>query len=584
MDQLESFTFSGARPSNSEPKTSAPLDRPSFTFIDHDDDLTSKRIKDVNARKAIRSHVMRDVRRRERLAGTKRTSKRENRESRATARTDNDEADDPTERTLVLRAPSPSSGSSVSNRGLGANLISSENERGRPPRWMAGSPLPYQPSRSLPMAWFCDPFCTLPGTNEIPAMVAGLLYYWKMVFVPITFPSGLKDSETPEVELMVRSSFSDPGSFFGLMSMCAAHRAALGVQRPGASNAPTDRDRVTNDIDYFVMKEKAIHEMNIKVRDPSLALRNEAFDTIVNLLTGSLIAGLFDEARVHLTGLKRMVELRGGITDKSISSSSVLVAIVTSDVKAGSGLLAKPVFPLTWDAQPVPMEIHRRIRPPAQSPVRRLGSGFWANTLLSHQLLIILNVVRDIIFYSITVRVAPLLVHQNDHDFFRVLNCETEHQLLSYVYNNDSESLDPSMTDLDVHPIESVTRVASICFLNHFLIVSPPSSGLGRALTMHLKKAVGRYSLTSLLELPKENAGLFAWALFIGAQGSLGHPERSWFVERLGRVAMLYDWQSWEQVSRILTDYFFVAAVQGSSWRAIWDEAVAGFVICAEEA
>lgn len=115
-----------------------------------------------------------------------------------------------------------------------------------------------------------------------------------MVFVPITFPSGLKDSETPEVELMVRSSFSDPGSFFGLMSMCAAHRAALGVQRPGASNAPTDRDRVTNDIDYFVMKEKAIHEMNIKVRDPSLALRNEAFDTIVNLLTGSVRPFLFN--------------------------------------------------------------------------------------------------------------------------------------------------------------------------------------------------------------------------------------------------------------------------------------------------
>ncbi|OAX79484.1 hypothetical protein ACJ72_06198 [Emergomyces africanus] len=57
-------------------KSSPPLDVPSFTFIDHDDDLASKRIKDTNARKAIRSHVMRDVRRRERLAGLKRTSKR----------------------------------------------------------------------------------------------------------------------------------------------------------------------------------------------------------------------------------------------------------------------------------------------------------------------------------------------------------------------------------------------------------------------------------------------------------------------------------------------------------------------------
>lgn len=48
-------------------------------------------------------------------------------------------------------------------------------------------------------------------------------------------------------------------------------------------------------------------------------------------LTGvlQLIAGLFDEVRVHLTGLKRMVELRGGITDESIRYSSILSAILT---------------------------------------------------------------------------------------------------------------------------------------------------------------------------------------------------------------------------------------------------------------
>ena len=42
-----------------------------------------------------------------------------------------------------------------------------------------------------------------------------------------------------------------------------------------------------------------------------------------------LIAGLFDEARIHLTGLKHMVELRGGITDESIRSASILSAIIT---------------------------------------------------------------------------------------------------------------------------------------------------------------------------------------------------------------------------------------------------------------
>lgn len=104
----------------------------------------------------------------------------------------------------------------------------------------------------------------------------------------MTFPSGLKDSKIPELDLMVRSSFSDPGSFFGLMSMCAAHRAALAMNRLDPFRTIGNSDQVSNNSEYCIMKAKSIHEMNTKVRDPRLALSDEAFDTIVNLLTGSV--------------------------------------------------------------------------------------------------------------------------------------------------------------------------------------------------------------------------------------------------------------------------------------------------------
>lgn len=98
----------------------------------------------------------------------------------------------------------------------------------------------------------------------------------------MTFPNTTKDSNQ-EMELMVRSSFSDPGSFFGLMSMCAAHRAVLASQRSGNWDSV-----LTNDPDYCMMRAKSIQEMSAKVRDPSRRLSNEAFDTIINLLTGSV--------------------------------------------------------------------------------------------------------------------------------------------------------------------------------------------------------------------------------------------------------------------------------------------------------
>lgn len=174
-----------ANPS-SESKPAAPLDRPSFTFIDHDDDLTSKRIKDVNARKAIRSHVMRDVRRRERLAGLKRSSRRE---SRTLPISRSQSEGNPEERRLVLRAASQSSASSVVEMSESDDNYVYSNLRGRPVRWTAGYPLSshLNPSpRSLPTAWFFDPFCSLPGTTELPTMVGHLVYYCRIPSPPFS--------------------------------------------------------------------------------------------------------------------------------------------------------------------------------------------------------------------------------------------------------------------------------------------------------------------------------------------------------------------------------------------------------------
>ena len=145
-------------------------------------------------------------------------------------------------------------------------------------------------------------------------------------------------------ELMMKSAFSDAGSFFGLMSMCAAHRAIMS----GRHSDFEDSSRDLHDPDYYILKAKCIREMEAKVCDPDRVVSNEAFDTIISLLTGAvrlplssripmprhpnalqLIVGLFSEVRIHLEGLKRMVEMRGGISAGSIRGSTALAAILT---------------------------------------------------------------------------------------------------------------------------------------------------------------------------------------------------------------------------------------------------------------
>lgn len=163
--------------SNSKPTGS--VDRPSYTFIGHDDDLTSKRIKDANARKKIRSHVMRDVRRRERLAGTKRVSRRESRAGQSDASPTTFEDQDSGEQTLVLRAASQASLSSYTVETEDDNARS-RHRRGRPIKWSAGHDVPdhYSPNpKSLPTSWFSDPFSVLPGASEFPVTVESLVFY-----------------------------------------------------------------------------------------------------------------------------------------------------------------------------------------------------------------------------------------------------------------------------------------------------------------------------------------------------------------------------------------------------------------------
>lgn len=229
-----------------------------------------------------------------------------------------------------------------------------------------------------------------------------------------------------------------------------------------------------------------------------------------------------------------------------------------------------PIFPLVWGSKHVPADVQERIQPSESSPVNRFGTALCANALLSCSIRSIIHAFRHVAFYSETYQTNPAALQPKDHDFFRLFICEIEHRFLSYV---ESELKTGAIWGL--HPIEAVTRTASICYLNNFLIVSPSSSGLGRALTKHLKRAVNDCTLPLLSQLPQENTVLLGWALFIGAQGSTGQIEHIWFIEQLARIAIICGWNNWDQVSDLLTEYFYVSQIQGLIWKSIWDKVVA---------
>jgi hypothetical protein len=116
---------------------------------------------------------MRDVRRRERLAGLKRTSKQNRGNAKATVNAD--------EQRVMLRGSSKSSVSSPSLDSDAESLIPAIY-RGRIDKWCAGYPFPLSSTPSPPMSWFFDPFFTLPGASDLSEIVGSLLNYCEWYF------------------------------------------------------------------------------------------------------------------------------------------------------------------------------------------------------------------------------------------------------------------------------------------------------------------------------------------------------------------------------------------------------------------
>ncbi|OXV10012.1 hypothetical protein Egran_02221 [Elaphomyces granulatus] len=567
------FSHSGANT-----KTQAPSDRPSFTFIDHDDDLASKRIKNANARKTIRSHVMRDVRRRERLAGFKRVSKREDRvgasdKARAKSRESTLKLSD---RTLPRRSSTPSSTSGSSSPEI--IISSSSSQRSRSLAWST-SPIMSSPTEIIPpvpRTWFFDPFCALPGAGDVPSMVQSLVHYCASVYIPMTFPTETKisaEDDQTKLSLMGRTAFTDPGTFFGLMSVSAAHRAIVTGRHSDSFLLPGCENRVLYDSDYYLMKARCIHEMNAKLKDPVLAISNEAFGTIINLLTSAMIVGLFNEARMHLKGLKRMVDLRGGITDDSVRKSIMLYTFLTSDVKSAAGLMTRPVFPLFRDHQAASLELRKRLALPSSSNLNTLGVALLRNSSLSQPFMKVVHGLRDLMIFQHFSYHDPKMFSGSDRELLFKHSYEVEHEILSYPYRSSDGRRLGGRTEFHLHPVESVARVASICYTNQVIIVSPPGTGLGRALTKQIKTVLAICTqLDSFSRLSPACHDLIAWALFIGAQGALGQSERPWFVHHLAEIVTLRGWTEWEKVTEIMAGYFYIPYIHDVVWRPIWDE------------
>lgn len=105
----------------------------------------------------------------------------------------------------------------------------------------------------------------------------------------MTFPTETTTRDAAStLNSMIRSTLGDPGSFYGLMAVSAAHRAAVTGRHSDLLFSSEQNGHVFYDPDYYMMKGQCIRVMNEKLQDPARALSAEAFQTIINLLSSAV--------------------------------------------------------------------------------------------------------------------------------------------------------------------------------------------------------------------------------------------------------------------------------------------------------
>ncbi|EGD89487.1 hypothetical protein H103_03125 [Trichophyton rubrum CBS 288.86] len=580
-----------ARPRPS-PEQSLAHERPSFTFIGQDDEAALKGRKGSDTRKMIRSHVMRDVRRRERIAGLKRVSKKTSKKNEAGA------------------SPSPSSTSSLSSLSslsstTTATTIAVQSQTddqeesatdavagGRPPpSWVLftnkdKTKVLYIFNNPLTTAVYqtLDPMDTLKGFEGIGHVVSNLVYYINHCLIPMTFPiEARKETETKKrLAIMRVSALSSSASFFAQMTLSAAHKAIF-EQHHSISLAGSDKEEaMLLDPTYYVMKAKCIAEMNRKLQDPDpmKAVDDTAIDIVTGLISATLTLGLFEEARVHWQGMKKIVDFRGGIVRMATQGSRGIGAVLTCDLKAAYTLLSRPIFPLAWEPQALPPEVREKIEPPPNSQLRHLTKTLCANKHLSSKLISLMQEIRHVFFFEIFNRTDASGLSNIEYEMFLMKAHEMEYELLDYPYREPEAE---GVSDKDIlkeNPIESVARLTALSYFNSCFVVSPPEFGTGRAITKHLKDALAKCVVQPLSEQSHEDRSLLAWAAFISISGAWDQTLRKWLVEVLHNIIVLQYWRSWEEVESVMHGYLYAGQLHGHIWRKVWFEAQSFSSIC----
>ncbi|KIW21627.1 hypothetical protein PV08_02207 [Exophiala spinifera] len=389
-----------------------------------------------------------------------------------------------------------------------------------------------------------DPFQSGKVTM-VPQMENIFMYYFTTI-MPAVEPV---QSEREEYNSwLVPLTATEPALMYALVGCMAYDIEQVSVVGFG----PNSRRNLTQERVHY--RIKAIQALNEALADPKKATSPSTLIAVHFLLWQEIFAG--DEC-VHLDGVKRLLELRGGFD--GIQRKAIEAIMVGSSWRA-IRTRTKPLLPMVKDDMPLSDEDFLQVLAASEPSIARLGEGLLEphmRQFFDDEFWQLLQDTRHAWVCFEQIGMQKFAPDVKRHISIKRVNID--HRLLSYPFDHYGTP----------RAIQEVCRQALITFSNAHYNVIQPSSKIARGLVQDLKTALEATDLPSCWG-PAHEALL--WVLFVGAHMSYGERERPWFVAALVRVTQTLQPRDWLRVRSWLVRFYYSDRVFQDSFRRIWEE------------
>ncbi|KAF2191369.1 hypothetical protein K469DRAFT_732760 [Zopfia rhizophila CBS 207.26] len=343
-----------------------------------------------------------------------------------------------------------------------------------------------------------DPFDSYPQTRLPRVHVQRLIQHFLSNIAFQYYPLDLNITSNPFVVSWWPLALADPALFH-----VSLQTASLDIElraRRGFTNSE-------------VLMVDSVSLVRQRIEDPVLAFQDETMDSVVTLAAIEFGKGNMAVSKMHIDGVKSMVQMRGGM--QQVKRTTPLTARMVSWVSLI--VMQSPQFPTQKDSgvgdgiAPISQwhEAATSLRDPVPPPLDNLDLD---------------PAIGEILFRLRNLFHEPRRFDLSNTDLHD-LTCFVLHRLLLW---------SPQSTHRDISPAPAISECVRYAVALYMLIIHGPTYFSHARLQYNTTLQLRAHLEGSLASLLLSYGSLALWLLSVGMVASDGTPECHWFTTQAG--------------------------------------------------